>query len=318
MKISIDQDRFCRFIRMLIHLAGGDFSIRIPIEEKRDQFQVAEIVANKLAVENDQIFKHTAFLKPKSSRDFLQHLSIDLSQDFTIVNANTSARELLASESNELEGRRFRDLLNKKSQKKWTKFKKHLRLPFTVPPIVKLRLLNPTGMEIPTYCQVDEIVNMEGYAFRVNSIISGLHEEFIFRKEEEAKAKAFKKNPNPKPLPVMERPVDLDRVYKLRDYIIENSEGPLPKGPELALMHDTNETKLRNDFKEQLGLTPPELHTWIRFINAKLVIETSTGTLSEAIRDLQFVNYSAFCTTFKDLFGYSPKIARKRARSMEE
>lgn len=48
-------------------------------------------------------------------------------------------------------------------------------------------------MEIPAYYQVTEVNNIDGYAYRLTSMVSFVHEEFIFRREEKEKAKAYEK-----------------------------------------------------------------------------------------------------------------------------
>lgn len=318
MKITIDNDRFHRFVMMLISLSEGDFSIRIPIEGLRDRFQLLEHFANTIAVNFDQIFKHTAHLQTRSNRDFILLLSLDLDKDFKIVNSDFNTRKLLKYDSKELEGRSITEFLNKKSQEEWETFREELQSTVTDPPFIELHFIDGKEMEVPAYCQVSEIENLEGYKYRLTSVVSFLHEEFIFRKEEEEKTRAYKKNKNRKPLSVWDRPDDLDTVYKVASYVVKHSEGPLVPMPELAMIHGTNETKLRNDFKEYYRITPVKLHTLLRFHKVKKEIETSTLPLTEVAEQFGFRNYPAFVAKFRKLFDYTPRIARERARALRK
>lgn len=320
MKITIilDEERYKRFLMLLIRLCEGDFTVRIPEEGIEDDFQVFEVFGNRAAESLQQMFSRTLHFNPTSKRGFGLLFSLDLNPDFIIVNSYYGTTELLGYEYKELVGKHLHEFLSKLGKLTWADYQSEFRRLFTPLPDVVLHFLSHEGLEIPVYCYVTEIRNNPGYAYRLTSMVSSFREGFTSRLEEDDDPKSYIKNKSRGALAVMERPEDLRIVYQVRDEVIRLSEGPLPSMSILASKFGTNASKLRYDFKEYTGFTPVQLHANIRFTKAKVLIETVTSLpLSEVAERFGFVNYSSFATSFKAMFGYRPGMARKRARSLK-
>ena len=105
-------------------------------------------------------------------------------------------------------------------------------------------------------------------------------------------------------------PRDLNRIYEARDYLAEHYAHP-PNIPELARLVGVNQTKLKVNFREALGLTIYDYILQCRMERAAELLATGEYGVAQIAYTVGY-NYPAnFTAAFKRHFGRLPKSWRR-------
>jgi AraC-like DNA-binding protein len=104
-------------------------------------------------------------------------------------------------------------------------------------------------------------------------------------------------------------------MRKVRLYILKNLDRPLPSLKEIGLIHQTNKTNLKVQFKKLYGTTIYQFYNQKRLEKAGLLIRNTELPISAVIQQCGFKDPSHFARKFKAQFGHSPRIYRGVASS---
>ena len=95
-------------------------------------------------------------------------------------------------------------------------------------------------------------------------------------------------------------------VKQVRLYILRNLHKELPSLKELGLIHRTNKTKLKEEFKKMYGITIPRFHMQKRLEKGALLIRTTEIPISIISQKCGFKDHSHFSRKFRLQYGKTP------------
>ena len=95
-------------------------------------------------------------------------------------------------------------------------------------------------------------------------------------------------------------------VKQVRLYILRNLHKELPSLKELGLIHRTNKTKLKKEFKKMYGTTIPRFHMQKRLEKGALLIRTTEIPISIISQKCGFKDHSHFSRKFRLQYGKTP------------
>ena len=95
-------------------------------------------------------------------------------------------------------------------------------------------------------------------------------------------------------------------LKQVRLYILRNLHTELPSLKELGLIHRTNKTKLKEEFKKMYGTTIPRFHMKKRLEKGALLIRSTELPISIIMQKCGFKDHSHFSKNFKLQYGQTP------------
>ncbi|WP_274971981.1 helix-turn-helix transcriptional regulator, partial [Zunongwangia profunda] len=95
-------------------------------------------------------------------------------------------------------------------------------------------------------------------------------------------------------------------VKQVRLYILRNLHKELPSLKELGLIHRTNKTKLKEEFKKMYCITIPRFHMQKRLEKGALLIRTTEIPISIISQKCGFKDHSHFSRKFRLQYGKTP------------
>jgi AraC family transcriptional regulator len=109
----------------------------------------------------------------------------------------------------------------------------------------------------------------------------------------------------------LNRPMELDKIYKAKDYIISNIEKNITI-PAVASIVGTNQCYLKKGFKEVTGQTIFEFVQENRMVKAKHLLQNSNSTIQDISFAVGYASISSFSQTYKNYYGISPSMEQKQ------
>lgn len=103
----------------------------------------------------------------------------------------------------------------------------------------------------------------------------------------------------------LSKPIEKEKIFKAKDILLNNLNTP-PTIPELSLLIGTNQCYLKKGFKEVFGLTVYDFVLEQRMLKAKLLLSTSSYTLSQVADEIGYSSAGNFSTAFKKYAGVFP------------
>ncbi|MBZ9631555.1 AraC family transcriptional regulator [Salegentibacter sp. LM13S] len=95
-------------------------------------------------------------------------------------------------------------------------------------------------------------------------------------------------------------------LKQVRLYILRNLHTELPSLKELGLIHRTNKTKLKEEFKKMYGTTIPRFHMKKRLEKGALLIRSTELPISIIMQKCGFKDHSHFSKNFRLQYGQTP------------
>ena len=95
-------------------------------------------------------------------------------------------------------------------------------------------------------------------------------------------------------------------VKNLRMYCLRNLDKPLPSLKEIGLLHRTNATKIKAEFKTAFGMTIYQFHLKERLKWAALLLQTTDLPAKEISRKCGFTSAAHFSRCFKKKYDQTP------------
>jgi AraC-like DNA-binding protein len=99
-------------------------------------------------------------------------------------------------------------------------------------------------------------------------------------------------------------------LKQVRLYILRNLHTELPSLKELGLIHRTNKTKLKEEFKKIYGTTIPRFHMQKRLEKGALLIRSTELPISIITQKCGFKDHSHFSKNFRRQYGQTPSLYR--------
>ena len=95
-------------------------------------------------------------------------------------------------------------------------------------------------------------------------------------------------------------------LKNLRMYSLRNLNKPLPSLKEIGLLHHTNATKIKAEFKKAFGMTIHQFHLQQRLKQAALLLQTTDLLVKEISKKCGFGSEAHFSRCFKKQYNQTP------------
>lgn len=100
----------------------------------------------------------------------------------------------------------------------------------------------------------------------------------------------------------------LTRAVKL--YVLHNLNRPLPSLKQIGLLHKTNQTKLKTEFKKAYGTTIHRFHNEKRLEHAAMLLKTTEQPIYEIAQQCGYKDLAHFSHKFKEKYHQAPSYYR--------
>lgn len=108
----------------------------------------------------------------------------------------------------------------------------------------------------------------------------------------------------------LSKPIEKDKIFKAKEIILSALDKPYTI-PELAMIIGINQCYLKKGFKEIFGKTVYDFVQDQRMMKAKLLLTTTTLSVSQVADQIGFSSQSNFSTAFKKFTGVFPSDLQK-------
>jgi len=304
----------------LVKISNGNFSYQINRSDKDDILEALTFLTNSASEEIKDAFRHQAFVNLHNSYHLVVQMFFEINDSGQIIKTNYKVEELLGYDKTALLDTPFINLLTNDSRKGWKKLLKELNRSSISEMTVNLTFMEQSGLELPAHCHIIRFLNNTNNKER--TIITsfdmvqnkGIKERKIKKKVElqlQDHKLLSKKMDKEEPLLNM---VDFDNLRRVKDYILDNLDEPLPSIKTLAQLCWTNEYKFKRGFKELYAMTPFQYQKNERLRRAHVLIEHSNKTIGSIAKMVGFKKGNHLAREFKKKYGYSPTALRKSSK----
>ncbi|WP_166962502.1 helix-turn-helix domain-containing protein [Yeosuana marina] len=317
------KERIHQINHMLLEMANGNFFYRLERSMNKDSLEALSVTLNMLAEEIQEVMIHQGFANTNDTIKHIVQMSFILDSEGIINMVNKHACTLLTIEYDDIIGIPFESLLTESSQTTWKKaWKTQLKNQNIVSDTsLVLTFKTKENLLIPNPCYLTTFQNKT--TKERNILITVIHHsKSQFELESDLKQRVIQfmdnsKQSNKTPITPLKQKLRLsfDDIKKLReghDFIINNLDKKLPSLKEFALQLGTNEFKLKYGFKELYGTSVYRFLLEERLKKSQLLIQYTDMPLKQIAHTIGFKSFPHFSKTFKDRFGFSPKILRKK------
>ncbi|WP_369764931.1 helix-turn-helix domain-containing protein [Flavobacterium sp. WC2429] len=293
---EIDQQRINAICKMLLEMAEGNFTYRIPRTGIDDELEAVAVLVNWMAEEMKESVFHIGYSNPHQSYQYIAESTFMVDNKFIIKDFSVNVPELLGCTSNELLELDFTSLLSKESVSLFKTLWNDIVENKSNSTIISLGLVGAEKLSIPAPCTICNLVGSTEVMitfFSVNSIetIERPTQLKVSLTAEEQKIHNY---------------LDVKSTQAVYDYILAHMDSAMPTLKELSRIFGTNEYKLKNGFKHVFKTTIQQFYNTERLKRAQLLIQYSRIPLKTIAVMAGFSTYPNFSRAFKIKFGYSP------------
>lgn len=317
---SENKKRLEDIFSQLVKISNGNFSYQINRSDNDDILEALTFLTNSASEEIKDAFRHQAFVNLHNSYHLVVQMFFEINDSGQIIKTNYKVEELLGYDKTALLDTPFINLLTNDSRKGWKKLLKELNRSSISEMTVNLTFMEQSGLELPAHCHIIRFLNNTNNKER--TIITsfdmvqnkGIKERKIKKKVElqlQDHKLLSKKMDKEEPLLNM---VDFDNLRRVKDYILDNLDEPLPSIKTLAQLCWTNEYKFKRGFKELYAMTPFQYQKNERLRRAHVLIEHSNKTIGSIAKMVGFKKGNHLAREFKKKYGYSPTALRKSSK----
>ena len=293
---EIDQQRINAICKMLLEMAEGNFTYRIPRTGIDDELEALAVLVNWMAEEmKDSVF-HSGYSNPHQSYQYIAESTFMVDNKFIIKDFSVNVPELLGCTSNELLELDFTSLLAKESVPLFKTVWNDVVENKSNSTIISLGLVSAKKLSIPVPCAISNLVGSTEVmitffsASRIDTTEkpTGVREMLT---AEERKIKNY---------------LDIKSTQAVYDYILNNMDSAMPTLKELSRIFGTNEYKLKNGFKHVFKTTIQQFYNNERLSRSQLLIQYTRIPLKTIAVMAGFSTYPNFSRAFKIKYGYCP------------
>ncbi|MEZ7495825.1 AraC family transcriptional regulator [Leeuwenhoekiella aequorea] len=294
-----DKERFNQLFEQIIEIAGGNFEYRHKISGRRDALdtlgELLNIMAEEVAYFNYENVSHLATntrpilvvfdQKGEISNYSFAFLDI-LGHKKLRKNINTSINQLLTEYSIPLLHEELKSIRNEELNQD----------------LFSLDFKTADNRILRANCTL-------GILFKKNkkkAYVLSIYEDF---KNQSLKSNTHQGELNYKSLKSKSASNRI-LVKNVRLYVLRNLNKPLPALKQIGLLHQTNQTKLKSEFKNAYGLTIHQFHNKKRLERAALLLKTTELPISVISNQCGYKSLAHFSRKFKEFYSSSPRLFR--------
>ncbi len=277
--------------QILMEIAKGNFSYKIPRSDNRDLLGALYEQANMTVQDLEENFKHLAYVNPHMTYQLIIHSIIVLNQEEIISACTPSILNYKIGKSNPILGKPFKNLLTKSSLKNWEKAISKFKSNPDNPVQSTLELEIDEQLVMPQNCYIKKMETNSDDCYIAVSFFQNkrINDPAILNESKETLSKW-----------------DVMALQQVHDYIQRNVGKPRVSNAKLAEKFYINKHRLQKGFIKLFGLTPFQYYNILRLEEARYRIINTYQTLEVISSDLGFKSYTQFSAKFKSHFNRSP------------
>ena len=297
---EINQQRVKNINEMLLEMASGNFSYRIPRTANDDELEVLTVLINWLAQEIKEGVFHLGYINPHTAYHYVVQSTFVLDLDFIIKDFSTDIPNLLGLEPNKILGQDFDKILAPESVPVWKIITDKLQqgtLHYTTLPLI---FITSEKLIIDTFCSVLKL-SPSGLIIVSSFKASPVEQENSIGEEKETSNE-----------------LDVQLIQAVYDYVLEYNGASFPTLPELARIFGTNENKLKVGFRYLFKTSIYQLYNNQRLERSLHLIQHTNIPLKNIALMTGFSTHSSFSRAFKIKYGYPPTHFERKSSSKSD
>ena len=287
-----DKMRFDSLCNQIIEIACGNFMFRQDSPGRSDPFDTISLLLNMMSEEiEDSCFN------PRQSMEHPElHFVIFLDKEYHISSYTSDTPQILQWDK-EYRGRPVSEILSNisfkmlKEELRLNRDKNYRRLLFVDFVIKNIKFYR-------SFCTVQKMIGVDSHISYVMNVF-----RFKNKEREGGKRRTTARSSNSEK---KESTATKSLVKQVRLYILRNLHKELPSLKELGLIHRTNKTKLKEEFKKMYCITIPRFHMQKRLEKGALLIRTTEIPISIISQKCGFKDHSHFSRKFRLQYGKTP------------
>ena len=287
-----DKMRFDSLCNQIIEIACGNFMFRQESSGGRDPFDTISLLLNMMSEEiEDSCFN------PQQSMEHPElHFVIFLDKEYHISSYTPNTPQILQWDK-EYRGRPVSEILSNisfkmlKEELRLNRDKNYRRLLFVDFVIKNIKFYR-------AFCTVQKMIGSDAHISYVMNVF-----RFKNKEREGGKKRTIARSSKSEK---KESTATKSLVKQVRLYILRNLHKELPSLKELGLIHRTNKTKLKEEFKKMYGITIHRFHMQKRLEKGALLIRTTEIPISIISQKCGFKDHSHFSRKFRLQYGKTP------------
>ncbi|MCM4157613.1 AraC family transcriptional regulator [Gramella sp. AN32] len=299
---SLDKARIHMLYQQIIEIACGNFMYRLEPSGKRDYIDTIAVLLNMMS---EEIYHFCFEAEHKQEEQHFQ-MALILDNDLNVVSYTSGLLNILKWDENVL-NIHISNLLSKNSKaifdEHFRSFKEDLENNFFV-----IDFLTAENSYYRSHCRLERMVGNTQNELFLMTAFKNLYK--YAQKENQDDFKNDATNDRARSTNNGSATTKL-LLRNVRLYILRNLHTSLPSLRELGLIHQTNKTKLKEEFKKMYGTTIHRFHMEKRIEKAGLLIRNTELPISEITQKCGFKDHSHFSKNFKLQFGQTPTQHRR-------
>lgn len=312
---AINKQRIQQIRKLLLTLLLGEGPYQIERSKEDDEIEALLVTLNLTVEEMSESLRYYAFLNPHDTTKEYVNLLFVLDATFQVQYTNPDVCTLLKVETDALLGRSFSSLLTPHSVIKWNDIAHDLICRPGYHGIHSLTFQVPGGFTKTSTCAISLVyfAPMSVSFVLVTTFETSLKSLFLedkFKKDFRVKEQTLFTTTSKK-LHILSNEMDIRAIQKVRDYILQELEQPLPNLKALAHKFGINEFKLKKGFNQLYGTSVFRFLTHERLKRASLYLQNTSLPVKTISKMVGFRNDSHFSKAFRKRYGMRPLDLRK-------
>ncbi|MAS70271.1 MAG: AraC family transcriptional regulator [Zunongwangia sp.] len=287
-----DKMRFDSLCNQIIEIACGNFMFRQDSPGRSDPFDTISLLLNMMSEEiEDSCFNPQQLMEHPEL-----YFVIFLDKEYHISAYTPNTPQILQWDK-EYRGRPVSEILSNisfkmlKEELRLNRDKNYRRLLFVDFVIKNIKFYR-------SFCTVQKMIGVDSHISYVMNVF-----RFKNKEREGGKRRTTARSSNSEK---KESTATKSLVKQVRLYILRNLHKELPSLKELGLIHRTNKTKLKEEFKKMYCITIPRFHMQKRLEKGALLIRTTEIPISIISQKCGFKDHSHFSRKFRLQYGKTP------------
>lgn len=311
---AINIQRIIQVYKLLVALLMGEAAYQIERSKEDDVIEDLLMVANLMAVELPETLRYIGFLNPRDTVKEYVNMLFVLDTTFQVQYTNAAVRTLTGLDTETLQGCSFSSLMAAHSLETWKSIAQDLLGDLDYHAIHSLTFQMPDGLTKTSTCAISSVYTA---ALSVSFILittfeTSLRSLFLEEKfKKDYGVKGIARTEASKMPYILSNEMDIRSVQKVRDYILQNLELPLPNLRVLAHEFCLNEYKLKYGFNQLYGISVFRYLTQERLKRARLYLLNTSLPVKIIVKMVGFKNVSHFSKAFRKRYGMKPTDLRK-------
>lgn len=291
---EINQKRIHSIRLMLLEMASGNFSQRIPRTGEDDELESLIVLVNMAAEEMEETLFPNGYINTHHLQHNPSSISFIVDEHFRVLQCTFDTGDLLGYSTSSLENKEFVSILSTSSAEHFKRFQKSITANEEASSLSLTYLMANGRTILSLYSSISKL--SKSNCFIICSILPSLSD--------------FEDSLNDSTTTIIlpkTRRADAKIMQQVYDYILANLETPLPSIKELSRMFGTNEYKLKEGFRYFFNTSIYHFYNDERLKRSQLLIRQTNIPLKQIAYMHGFNSYPSFSKAFKKKYGCAPK-----------